>query len=798
MNLLGGNAMKKKFNFIENEHAMQALWERESVYTYHPDSDRPIYAIDTPPPTVSGSLHIGHIFSYTQAEMIARFKRMQGFSVFYPFGFDDNGLPTERLVEKELGIRAADMPRSVFTKECLAVSGKYEAEFKALWQSLGFSVDWSLEYRTVSETAQRISQRSFLDLVSKGKAYEKTSPVLWCPHCKTSIAQAELETESQPSQMHTVLFECDGRFLEVATTRPELLYSCVCLFVHPDDTRFKHLVGKTATVPLFGRQVPIYTDSKADPEKGTGIVLCATFGDATDAEWYIEHQLPLILSIQPDGYMAPDIPYIGGMSIRNAREQILKHLAECGLLTESKDILHQVAVHDRCGTSAEILPSRQWYIEILSERERLLAAADAINWYPESMKKRYTAWVENLKWDWCISRQRYFGVPIPVWYCETCGKPVFPNADSLPINPTETEYTGTCSCGGTTFIPETAVFDTWATSSVTPQINGLWGEPNSRDSLFPMTLRTQAHEIIRTWAFYTIVKSLYHMDRLPWQDVMISGFVLAKRGEKISKSKGNASLSPQMLIEKHSADAMRYWAAGSKLGTDTFFSEDALDASKRFMTKLLNAGQFVLMHLEDYNPYEAESLRLLPIDKWMLNRIAEVSAEAEEALNAYETGTARQILDAFFWNDLCDFYIEFVKDRLYKPMIHGKSERTAAQYTLYQALFSTLKFYAPYTPHLTEYFYQLYFRQYEGQSSIHLTAWPERQSPDATLLDFGEAIKDEIAIVRRYKSEHQLSMRADMPPLTISVAPEHYKWFWASRLDFLACTHAESVEFEMK
>lgn len=445
--------MKKYYDFAETEKNMQNFWREENIYRFDPHAGGRIYSIDTPPPTVSGKLHIGHLFSFTQAEIIARFHRMQGENVFYPFGFDDNGLPTERLVEKEHKLRAADLPRSEFIEICRETSARYESQFRTFWESLGFSADWDLQYRTVGPEVQKISQSLFLELIEKGKAYMKESPVLWCTECRTSIAQAELETKDAETTFNYLPFVCGERTLEVATTRPELLYGVVCLFVHPEDARYRGLIGKTATVPLYDYEVPILGDEKAAPEKGTGVVMCATFGDSTDAAWYTEHQLPYRRVLLPDGKLAPEVPYLAGLRIPAARAEILRLLRERGLLLRSETLTHAVAVHERCGKPVEILPSRQWYIDILSEKDRFLKAADEINWYPPQMKTRYTAWVENLKWDWCISRQRYFGVPFPVWYCADCGEPVFAAPEQLPLNPTETEYRGKCGCGCTKFVP---------------------------------------------------------------------------------------------------------------------------------------------------------------------------------------------------------------------------------------------------------------------------------------------------------------------------------------------------------
>lgn len=785
--------LDKRYDFRESEKNLQDFWKEHAIYRYDDQSTRETYSIDTPPPTVSGSLHIGHIFSYTQAEMIARFHRMQGKNVFYPFGFDDNGLPSERLVERDAGISAHTLKRSEFIELCTATTQKYEEEFKALWQSLGFSVDWNLQYQTISPLSRRISQKSFLDLVHKGKAYLQETPVLWCTHCRTSIAQAELDAKEGETTFNTLPFMVDGKELLIATTRPELLYGCVALFVHPMDSRYRHLVGKKATVPLYGFDIPILEDAGVSMDKGTGAVMCATFGDTADLEWYRQHKLPYRRVIKADGTLYEEIPLIGGLPVKKAREVILGKLREKGLLKNQESISHTVSVHERCGHEIEIIPSRQWFIDILSEKDRFLKAADEINWYPSFMKQRYLVWVENLKWDWCISRQRYFGVPFPVWYCKSCGAIQLASEEELPVNPLEASPKAPCSCGSHEFIPESAVMDTWATSSVTPLINSHWREKDEKP-LLPMSMRTQAHEIIRTWAFYTIVKSLYHTGQLPWKDIMVCGFVMAKKGEKISKSKGNAALSPEALITTHSADALRYWAANSRLGTDTLFSEEELKISSRFLTKLWNASRFALMHLEDYRGQKPE--KLLPIDQWILERGQETLTAVRSAFSEYEVGSARQEIDSFFWNDLCDQYLEIVKDRLYKPEIHGAEERRSAQYALYQTLLTVLKLYAPFVPHITETIYQAYFKQFEKTISLHLTLWDKAEKPASGLLTFGSRIISLMTDIRRYKSERNLSLKTELAGILIEAEDWFLPLLKKTQKDLKAATGADVIHLK--
>lgn len=792
--------LEKRYDPQQAEQQMQQLWEEEQVYRFDPQDSRPVYAIDTPPPTVSGSLHIGHIYSYTQAEIIARFRRMQNFNVFYPFGFDDNGLPTERLVEKELGKRAGDIPRKQLAQSCGEVTKRYVAQFEALWRSLGFSADWSQKYETISPMVQRISQRSFLAMARAGRAYQKQSPVLWCPQCRTSIAQAELESREQEAFFYYLPFVSNQAQIPVATTRPELLYGCVALFVSPSDPRYSHLIGAQVQVPLYGFAIPVLADDRVEKEKGTGAVMCATYGDGADVAWCEDYHLPYKKMITSDGRLEAGVPDIGGLPVEQGRKKIAALLEEKGLLLKAEPIRHAVAVHERCGHAVEIIPSRQWYIDVLSQKEKLLEAAEQIRWYPPQMKKRYKAWVQNLRWDWCISRQRYFGVPLPVWYCQACGRPIFASEEQLPADPVKDRPpVKACLCGCCSFLPERAVMDTWATSSLTPQINARAGEPGDRSGkILPMGLRTQAHEIIRTWTFYTIAKSLFHTGQAPWKDIMISGFVMAKKGEKISKSKNNGQ-PVQQLVRQYSADVLRLWAAGAGLGADTYFAPQELGAHKRFITKLYNAARFVLAQLEDEIP--APPPMLLPTDPWILQLATQTTEKAAQFLYCYETGAARREIDAFFWRDFCDTYLELCKGRLYEPKRYGEEGRRSAQYTLYQVLFRILQLYAPFVPHITEWIYQQYYRRHYQTVSLHQTQWPCSSTTAVTedrLLRFGDEVKAVLSKVRQEKAQKNLSIKEPIECLEIETQAELLPLFQDSCADLASCCHAESIAFIVK
>lgn len=739
------------------EARCQQFWEESGIYRFDRSKGGPYYTIDTPPPTVSGEIHLGHVFSYVQAEVIARFWRMKGHNIFYPFGFDDNGLPTERYVERVRKVRAADLPRAEFIAQCLTVTGQVEDRFEQFWKRLGFSVDWTQRYSTIDTLSQRISQRSFLDLFAKGLIYRKTSPTLWCPECHTAIAQAELENEERLSVFYDIVFTRNdgGEDVIIATTRPELLPACVAVFVHPEDERNRHLVGQQLTVPLMNRAVPVLEDWRVNPEKGTGIVMCCTFGDTTDIDWWQEHQLPLRIAIDEKGHMNELANEFSGLFLKKARKVMIDAMRERGLLRKEVSITHPVNTHERCSTEVEYRVASQWFIRILDRKEDLIKAADEINWFPEFMKVRYVDWVENLKWDWCISRQRYYGVPFPVWYCKNCKETIVAAPEQLPVDPAVTAPPRACACGSHEYVPEHDIMDTWATSSITPQINAHWGEPDDRtDILYPMAMRPQAHDIIRTWAFYTIVKGLYHFGKVPWKNIMISGHGLDPDRKKISKSKEDKQKmeTPLQVIERNSADTVRYWATSSRTGSDTFFSEKVLQIGRRLTTKIWNASKFTIGHLETRTGGE-KSYRT--IDRWLQGRLVQVLAEAHHGYSTYDASIAKDAAERFFWSDLCDHYLEYIKKRVYQKSTYSDEEREGAMETLHQTLLAVLKMLAPVIPHITDLMYRGYFAEREGFSSIHIAPWPAEDlfPVDQEALTAGEEARLVVAGVRKLKSQ---------------------------------------------
>ncbi len=809
----------QKYNPAEAERRWQETWADNGTYEFNPDDPRPIFSIDTPPPTVSGEIHIGHVYSYVQAEAIIRFWRMQGYNVYYPFGFDDNGLPTERYVERRRGIRARDIGREAFITACLEVSREVEDRFEAFWKSLGFSADWRLRYSTIDENARRTSQWSFIDLFRKGKIYRDQAPNPWCIECQTAIAQAEMEDIERESTFYTLAFRVDQHqaahgqqhqgdnlpsIINIATTRPELLPACVALFVHPDDTRYAHLLDGQAAVPLFGRQVPILADPTVDPEKGTGAVMCCTFGDTTDVAWWRTHRLPLIPLITRQGRLSDDGGLYAGLTLREARERIIADLHAAGQLLEQRPTRQSVRVHERCGTPLEILETGQWFIRVLDEKAALLEAGRKITWHPAHMHARYEHWVENLNWDWCISRQRYFGVPFPLWHCTICGKITLADESQLPIDPTTSSPPRACSCGSTELRPETDVMDTWATSSVSPQIAGqMLDNPELFRRLFPMQLRPQAHDIIRTWAFDTIVKSYFHFGEIPWQTLAVSGHALDPSGRKLSKSKNNAPTTPSALIERHNADAVRYWACGGNLGMDQLISEEMMRQGTRLITKLWNAAKFVAAQSEaagwQVGTHEAShsaefATSAQPLDRAMLSWLQRLIERATTSFQNYDYPAAKDATERFFWGTLCDNYLEMVKARLYDGTTE---ERMSALETLHATLLTLLKLFAPFMPHITEEIYQQLYARGDAFDSIHRSSWPvfDQQRVDAPAELAGDALMALATAARRFKSHQQLSLGAELARITIATTDDQLRTaLAAAQIDLRSVTRARKVD----
>ncbi len=746
----------KNYDSDAVEKKWREKWKEMDIYAYDPNSDKPTYSIDTPPPYVSGDLHVGHAMSYTQAEFIARYKRMQGFNVFYPMGFDDNGLPTERYVERKLDVDKHEIGRSEFIQKCIEVTKEGRENYRNIWNLLGISVDWNLLYTTISDESQRVSQLSFKDLYEKDRVYRKEDPVIWCPECKTGLAQADIEDEEKNAFLNHLKFPYTDRedSIKISTTRPELLSSCVGVFVHPDDDRYQGIVGDTVEVPVFGQEVEIMEDHKVDPEFGSGAVMVCTFGDKTDIEWWKDHDLDLKISINEDGTLNERAGEYEGMEVEEAREEIVKELEEEGFLEDREELEHAVQVHERCDHPVEYYLADQWFVKMLDIKEELKERADDVEWYPEFMNKRFDEWTDGLKWDWCVSRQRFYGVPFPVWYCENCEEIVLAEEDDMPVQPNEEEPpVDECpECGSESFEPETDVMDTWYTSSLTPLINSHWKSEEENMDIYPMDLRPQGYDIIRTWAFYTVLKSHLHTDSVPWKNIMISGMGMAEEGKSFSKSKGIV-VQPEKIVDKYSADALRWWSSKVKLGEDLVFREDDLVAGQKLVTKLWNVGRFLDQFIED-EPEKPESMGVM--DRWLLMELDETVEEATDWFEECQYNRSKELVKQFFWHDMADNYLEIVKRRLYDG-----DER--ALYVMYHAFLETLKMLAPVMPFVTEEIYNRMYREYEGSESIHCESWPQVQ--DYGYLEShetGELGVEAISALRKYKSEQNLSLNADI------------------------------------
>src|SRR4051794_17696028 len=807
------------------EAKWMARWEESGVYRFDRTKPRSaVYSIDTPPPTVSGSLHVGHVFSYTHTDVIARFQRMRGKAVFYPMGWDDNGLPTERRVQNYFGVRCdpslpydpdfqppdpssasgssraaskGDKPgkhplsvsRPNFIELCARLTAEDEKAFEALWRHLGLSVDWSMTYATIGRRAQRISQLAFLRLLHNGHAYQLEAPTLWDVDFRTAVAQAELEDREQPGAYHRIRFGRDsGDPVFIETTRPELIPACVALVAHPDDERYKPLFGSDVITPLFGVRVPVRAHELADPEKGSGIAMICTFGDVTDVLWWRALSLPVRAIIQPNGALRPVAWGTGGweaddparaqqaydqltnLSAAKARTKIVELVHQRGdLIGEPRPITHAVKFYEKGDRPLEIVTSRQWFIKTMVFRDVLLQRARELEWHPPYMQARLENWINGLNGDWCVSRQRFFGVPFPVWYAvledgsRDYARAILPAEDRLPIDPSTDTPEGYRAeqrdqPGGFSGDPD--VMDTWATSSLSPQVAGAWLEdPDLFARVFPMDVRPQAHDIIRTWLFSTVLRSELEFGTLPWSNAAISGWVLDPDRKKMSKSKGNV-VTPMGLLEQYGSDAVRYWAASARPGTDTAFDEGQMKVGRRLAIKILNASKFALGVIGSDPAASLHRDVSEPLDRAMLAALATLVADATDAFDAYDYARALERTERFFWG-FCDDYVELVKQRAYGAV--GDTEARSAAVALRTALSTLLRALAPIVPFVTEEVWSWF-----ETGAIRRAAWP---TGDALRLEGGdplvfETAGDVLAAVRKAKSEEKRSLRT---PVTHTV-----------------------------
>ena len=806
----------KKYKHEDVETRWRDAWDKSEIFRWNPEASREeTFVVDTPPPTVSGSLHVGHAYSYAQTDMIVRFQRMLGKNIFYPMGWDDNGLPTERRTQNVFGIRCDPhkpydpdwkprkknkktewVSRRNFIEACEMITAEDEVAFENTWRKLGLSVDWTQVYTTIGTHCRHISQLSFLDLVKKDRVINQESITMWDVDFQTAVSQAEVEDREVTGAFHDIEFGVEGGDpFVISTTRPELLPACIAVAAHPEDKRFKNLFGKTALTPLFHAPVPIVASEHADPEKGSGILMICTFGDMADVEWWRESGLPSRQVIGLDGKMLPvefgTAPFdsrdpekaraayaeLSGLHLKPARKRIVELLSEAGsavdggvaLKGDPKPVTHPVRYYEKGDRPLEFIPTRQWFIRILDSREELLAQGAKIHWHPEFMRARYDHWVRGLNQEWCISRQRYFGVPLPVWYpVKATGQtdydnPIFPDKKSLPVDPLSDTPEGFTEDqrdqpGG--FTGEGDVMDTWGTSSLTPQVSSHWGiDPERHARLFPADLRPQAHDIIRTWAFYTIAKAWMHEDKIPWKHAAISGFILDPDRKKMSKSKGNV-MTPETLLNTHSSDVFRYWAARGRLGVDSTFDETLFKIGRKLVIKLFNAAKFVLSQLDAAKevgvPFSIESITEEPDRAW-LQVMRGVISDATRSLERYDYTTALTTVEDRFWT-FCDHYLELVKVKAYDAGETAAGRSALA--TLDWSLHAFLRLFAPFMPFVTE---EIWSWTHGGDESIHTATWPDQAEistiPAPTHDDSFSAAVEVISAVRGHKTRSQVSLR---------------------------------------
>ena len=763
--------MEKKYKPEMVEKKWLESWD-ESLYYFNGSSDKPSYIIDTPPPYPTGDFHVGNALNWCYIDFIARYKRMRGYNVMFPQGWDCHGLPTEVKVEERHGLSKRQIEKQEFRELCKQLTRGNIAQMKGMMQKLGMSIDWSKEFVTMDDRYKRYTQLSFLRMYHDGMIYQEEHPVNWCPRCETAIAFAEVEYEDRAASLNYILFkkvdvgtEQEAAYVEIATTRPELLASCVAVAVHPDDERYEDIAGKELAVPIFEHIVKVYEDESVDPAFGTGVVMICTFGDRQDVRWWKLHNLPLIESIDERGLMTEVARGYEGLSVAECKTRIIGDLNAQGLLKKREPLQQNVGVCWRCKTPIEIISTRQWFVRVM--HDEIIKASDEINWYPEHFAIRLKNWVDSMEWDWCISRQRIFSVPIPIWYCKRCGTVKVASEDELPVDPSMVSPKEPCAnCGGSEFKGEDDVLDTWMDSSLSALWVADWDLNAGGQSkiAFHTALRPQGHDIIRTWAFYTILRSLALTNAKPWDTILINGMVLGEDGYKMSKSRNNF-ISPDEVILEHGADVFRQWAAiGGAVGSDVQFRWKDIVAASKFMQKLWSILRFSMLHISDYQP-EGGAVNLRVVDKWLLSKLNKLVLSVTDAMETYKFDEAMKDIRTFAWNVLADDYIELAKSRLYGGS--GDEGKESARYALYETLQTLAKLLAPFIPFYAEEMYS-YF---EPGKSVHREQWPEVKQDmiDVEAEMEGDVIADIVRAVRRYKSEHGIPLNAPLGKLEIYV-----------------------------
>jgi len=789
--------LPKEVDFIEVEKKWQKKWIESEIYKFDwNDRERPVFTIDTPPPYPSGEFHMGNVLNWTYFDMVARYKRMRGYNVHFPQGWDCHGLPTEVRVERLYGIKKTEVSPEEFRKLCIEFADKNIKAMKEAVIRLGCSIDWSLEYKTMDPDYWRRTQLSFVLLYRKGFIYRDVHPVNWCPRCGTAIADAEVEYVERKGYLYYIKFKLsNGEPLIIATTRPELIPACVAVAVHPEDKRYAHLIGEEVEIPIFGRKVRIIADNMVDPKFGTGAVMICTYGDKADVKFVAKHDLQLMLCINEEGRMTEKAGKYAGMTIEECRRTIVEDLEKLGLIERAEEVEREVGVCWRCKTPIEILVKKQWFMKTRILTGDVERKAYEIEWYPEYMRYRLIDWAKSLDWDWVISRQRIFATPIPIWYCENCGEIIVAEPDWLPIDPrTTSPKIDKCpKCGENKFKPETDVLDTWFDSSITCAVHAGWPDREDWRRLFPSDLHPSGYDIIRTWAYYLMVRHLALFGEKPYKRCLINGMVLGTDGRMMHKSYGNYVAASE-VFEKYGADATRQWAAGGgATGSDIPFRWSEVKHGWRFIRKLWNASRFISMQLKDFDPKEKVELEI--VDKWLMSKLSKTIRAVTEAFEKYAFNIALERIRIFTWRVFCDQYIEAVKHRLYNPEIYGEKSRKAAQHTLYKALYTIIQLLAPICPHITEEIYHRMYAWEKNYSSIHVSPWPKPWSVDVEAEEIGDLAVAIISTIRREKASRRMPLSSKVRKLKIYVKDKEKAEKLMKVIDDIAGTcKAEEIE----
>lgn len=748
-----------RYNPLEVQAKWMKKWAELKPGQYDPKSDKKVYSIDNPPPYPTGRLHMGHVLNWCYMDFSARYKRMRGYNVYFPQGWDCHGLPTEVKVEEINNIKKNDVPREKFRELCVKLIEENIEKMTGQMSGMGFSIDWDYGFVTMRPEYYAKTQLSFLKLYEKGLIYKKEHPVNWCPRCETAIAFAEIEHADRNTLLNFLKFKDEkGEDVIIATTRPELLCACVAVAVNPKDEKRKGLIGGKLKVPLFGLEVDVIGAREVDPEFGTGIVMICSFGDKTDVTWVLTNKLKVIKAIDQQGKMTEAAGKYEGMGTKECQKAIIEDLKSEGLIIKQEQLPQSVGTCWRCKTPIEILSSDQWFVRVSELNADAKKKSAEMQWLPPHMKLRMDDWIDNMEWDWVISRQRIFATPFPVWYCGKCGEVMLAGEKDLPVDPAKDTPKKKCKCGSDEFIPEKDVMDTWMDSSITPLTYAGW--PDTDERLYPSTVRSQGHDIIKTWAYYTTVRCGALTGKRPFDIVLINGMVQAEDGKKMSKSRDNF-VEPEEPNKKYGPDAIRQWAAYSVPGSDVPFAWKDIEYSHKFLNKFWNAARFCTMHLEGF---DGKRPKLEMVDEWILGKLGLMVDEVTKAMEKYEFINVITPIQQFVWHEFCDNYIEFAKYRLYNEEKAGKESRKAAQFVLNEVITTCLKLLAPFTPFFSEEVYS----NFSKKESIFLEGWPEAGKVDKKAVEAGDALSEVVSQIRKWKSSKNLPMNSEIKEVNVS------------------------------